>query len=53
MTSRDTRPPAWQRLPALSGVGFAVLLAFGWFLSGGDAPNYTTEMIFRCGSWFP
>jgi len=26
---------------ALSGVAFAVLLLFGWFLSGGDAPDYT------------
>jgi hypothetical protein len=33
-------PPSWQRLLALSGVAFAVLLAFGWFLSGGDTPDY-------------
>lgn len=26
---------------ALPGVAFALLLLFGWFLSGGDAPNYT------------
>jgi len=26
---------------ALSGVAFALLLLFGWFLSGGDAPDYT------------
>jgi hypothetical protein len=46
MTSRPERssptlPPLWQRLLALSGIAFAVLLAFGWFLSGGDAPDYT------------
>lgn len=28
------------RLLALSGVAFALLLVFGWFLSGGDAPDY-------------
>ena len=26
---------------ALSGVAFSVLLTLGWFLSGGDAPDYT------------
>jgi hypothetical protein len=46
MTSRRERSsptlsPLWQRLLALSGVAFAVLLAFGWFLSGGDAPDFT------------
>ena len=30
-----------QRLLALSGVAFAVLLILGWFLSGGDTPDYT------------
>jgi len=40
-SSPDTLPPLWQRLLALSGVAFAVLLVFGWFLSGGDAPDYT------------
>ena len=39
--STDTLPPSWERLLALSGVAFAVLLVFGWFLSGGDAPDYT------------
>jgi hypothetical protein len=39
-SSPDPLPP-WQRLLALSGVAFAVLLVFGWFLSGGDAPDYT------------
>jgi hypothetical protein len=33
-------PGTWQRLLALSGVAFAVLLVLGWFLSGGDAPDY-------------
>ena len=40
-SSPDALPPSWQRLLALSGVAFAVLLFFGWFLSGGDAPDYT------------
>ena len=40
-SSPDSHPPSWQRLPALTGVAFALLLLFGWFLSGGDAPNYT------------
>ena len=39
--SPDALPPSWQRLLALSGVAFALLLVFGWFLSGGDAPDYT------------
>src|SRR5215210_4620119 len=39
--SHDPVPTSWQRLLALSGVAFAVLLVFGWFLSGGDAPDYT------------
>jgi hypothetical protein len=39
-SSPDPLPP-WQWLLALSGVAFAVLLVFGWFLSGGDAPDYT------------
>jgi hypothetical protein len=39
-SSPDTLPQAWQRLLALSGVAFALLLLFGWFLSGGDAPDY-------------
>ena len=33
-------PLSWQRLLALSGVLFAVLLVIGWFASGGDAPDY-------------
>lgn len=41
MSSSDTLPPSWHRLLALSGVAFAVLLLFGWFLSGGDAPDYS------------
>ena len=31
-SSPDPLPPSWQRLLALSGVAFAVLLVFGWFL---------------------
>jgi hypothetical protein len=34
-------PPSWQRLLALSGIAFAVLFVLGWFLSGGDAPDYS------------
>ena len=37
----DTLPTSWQRALALSGAAFALLLIFGWFLSGGDAPDYT------------
>ena len=40
-TAPDALPPSWHRLPALSGVAVAVLLLFAWFLSGGDAPDYT------------
>src|SRR5918992_2563974 len=40
-SSPDPLPPAGQRLLALSGVAFAVLLVFGWFLHGGDTPDYT------------
>jgi hypothetical protein len=45
-STRSNRPadaPATssQRLLALSGIAFAVLLIFGFFLSGGDAPDYT------------
>jgi hypothetical protein len=39
--STDGLPRSWQRLLALSGVGFAVLFVIGWFASGGDAPDYT------------
>ena len=39
-SSPDTPSPT-QRLLALSGVAFAVLLVFGWFLSGGNTPDYT------------
>jgi len=39
-SSLNTRPPSWQRFPALSGVAFGVLLLFGWFLSGGNTPDY-------------
>jgi succinate dehydrogenase/fumarate reductase cytochrome b subunit len=33
-------PTSWQRLPALSGIAFAVLFVVGWFISGSDAPDY-------------
>jgi len=33
--------PRRQRPGSLSGVAFAVLLLPGWFLSGGDTPDYT------------
>jgi hypothetical protein len=36
----DPLPTRWQRLLALSGVAFGVLFVFGWFLSGGDVPDY-------------
>lgn len=43
--ARATSAPRWQRLGSLSGVAFAVLLLPGWFLSGGDTPDYTaTDM---------
>ena len=38
--SADALPTSWQRLLALSGVAFAVLLVLGWFLSGGNTPDY-------------
>jgi hypothetical protein len=39
--STGALPPWWQRLLALSGVAFAVLLVAGWFISGGNTPDYT------------
>ena len=39
--SAGALPTSWQRLLALSGVVFAVLFVLGWFLSGGNAPDYT------------
>ena len=39
--SADALPTSWQRLLALSGVAFAVLFVLGWFLSGGNTPDYT------------
>jgi len=33
--------PPRQRLQVLSGVAFAVLFVFGWFMSGGITPHYT------------
>jgi hypothetical protein len=40
-THTDTRPPSWQRLPALSGLAFAPLFVVGLFISGGRTPHYT------------
>ena len=42
-SSTDTLPPSWQRLLALSGIAFAALLLLGWFLSGGNTPDYTAR----------
>ena len=39
--STDDLPKRWQQLLALSGFAFAVLLLLGWFLSGGNTPDYT------------
>jgi hypothetical protein len=33
-SSTETLPQSWQRLLALSGVAFGLLLLFGWFLRG-------------------
>jgi hypothetical protein len=38
--STDALPGRWQQLLALSGFAFAVLLILGWFLSGGNTPDY-------------
>jgi hypothetical protein len=38
--SAEPGPASWQRPLALSGVAFAVLLVLGWFLSGGNTPDY-------------
>ena len=39
-SSTDAGPGRLARLLALSGIVFAVLLLFGWFLSAGDTPDY-------------
>jgi hypothetical protein len=39
--SAEALPTSWQRLLALYGITFAVLLIVGWFISGSDAPDYT------------
>jgi succinate dehydrogenase/fumarate reductase cytochrome b subunit len=39
--SADALPTSWQRLPALSGIAFAVLLIVGFFLSGANTPDST------------
>jgi hypothetical protein len=38
--SADALPASWQRLLALSGIAFGVLFILGFFISGGDAPDY-------------
>lgn len=40
-TGGDPFPLSWQRLLALSGAAFGVLLFVGFLLSGGDTPDYT------------
>jgi hypothetical protein len=40
MQPPDDLPTTWQRLLALSGVVFAVLMVVAWFISGGNAPDY-------------
>lgn len=41
--SPDALPKRWQQLLALSGFAFGVLLVLGWFLSGGNTPDYTAS----------
>jgi hypothetical protein len=36
----DALPRSWQRLVALSGIAFAVLLCLAWFLNGAATPHY-------------
>jgi hypothetical protein len=33
-------PTSWQRLAALSGIAFAVLLCLAWFTNGAETPHY-------------
>ena len=40
-TGALTKNFGMARVLALSGIAFAVLLVLGWFLSGGDTPDYT------------
>ena len=40
-SSPDALLPSGRRLPRLSGVVFGLLLLFAWFLSGGNAPDFT------------
>lgn len=37
----DPLPTSWQRLLALSGIAFAVLFLFAWFLNSAVTPHYT------------
>ncbi len=39
--SAEALPTSWVRMPDLSGIAFAVLFVVGWFISGGDAPDYS------------
>ena len=39
----DALPASWQRLLALSGIAFAVLLVVGFLISGGDTPDYSSS----------
>lgn len=49
--STDALPTPWQRLPALSGVAFAVLMLIGWFISGSDTPNNYTATDQEWTKW--
>lgn len=40
-TPRDALPSSRQRLVALSGIAFAVLLLVAWFSNGAETPHYT------------
>jgi hypothetical protein len=41
--SADALPTSWQRLLALSGIAFAILLVVGFLISGGDTPDYAAS----------
>jgi hypothetical protein len=49
--STDALPASWQRLPALSGVAFAVLMLIGFFISGSDTPNNYTATDQEWTNW--
>lgn len=49
--SADALLESWRRLPALSGIAFAVLLLLGFFLSGSDTPDYAeSDQVWRAWS---